>query len=162
KKVSVDGGTTWCDANTAATAPTLLSGNGAPKFEYIVANTGNVDLAAPTVTDDKLGSITSFTGDTNNDGKLSVGETWTYVETGPCAKGLQTNPGPADDTFGATPLHQTDPANYVGAAPGIKIVKVTVDGTYSGDAGTFLQGDSITWKYTVTNTGNVALSNVTV
>src|SRR5262249_50686521 len=44
----------------------------------------------------------------------------------------------------------------------ISIDKVTVDGSTSGDGLTILAGEAISWKYAVTNTGDVALSNVTV
>src|SRR5260221_14714888 len=38
----------------------------------------------------------------------------------------------------------------------------SVDGATSGDGITIKAGDAISWKYTVTDTGNVPLSNVTV
>src|SRR5260221_4711924 len=38
----------------------------------------------------------------------------------------------------------------------------SVDGATSGDGITIKAGDTISWKYTVTDTGNVPLSNVTV
>ena len=37
---------------------------------------------------------------------------------------------------------------------------MTVDGATSGDGRTILTGEPISWRYTVTNVGNVALSSV--
>jgi hypothetical protein len=171
KEVSVDGGANWFEANSAATAPTLLSSNGNPMFEYLVQNTGNVDLSAPTVTDDKLGAISSYSGDTNSDGKLSVGETWTYTATGTWASGLNTNIGDAKDSFkdmaGHTAdLHDTDAANYFGATAAISIDKKTQDihspAGSAADGNIILAGEAIQWIYTVTNGGNVALSGIAV
>src|SRR5260221_2856571 len=51
-----------------------------------------------------------------------------------------------------------DPSNYFGANPQIAINKVTVDGATSGDGLTILTGEPISWKYTVTDPGNVPLS----
>ena len=65
--------------------------------------------------------------------------------------------GPQDQ-----PVTDSDPSSYFGADPQIAINKVTVDGASSGDGNSILTGESISWRYTVTNVGNVALSSVTV
>jgi hypothetical protein len=58
-------------------------------FTYRVTNTGNVPLSGVTVTDDNgtQGNtaddrvLTSFTGDTNGNGQLDVGETFLFTAT---------------------------------------------------------------------------------
>ncbi len=49
KEVSVDGGSTWEDANTPP-GPTLLQGTD-PQFRFTVRNTGTFTLSNPTLTD---------------------------------------------------------------------------------------------------------------
>ncbi|MER9497687.1 hypothetical protein [Mesorhizobium sp. M0587] len=46
--------------------------------------------------------------------------------------------------------------------PGIGIDKVTIDDSAIGDDLTVFAGEAISWQYTVSNTGNVALSNILV
>src|SRR6185437_10075439 len=53
KEVSVDGGSTWLDANSAP-GPSLLASGAAPKFRFTVTNTGNVPLSSVSLTDDTL------------------------------------------------------------------------------------------------------------
>src|SRR5204862_434992 len=81
------------DANTAP-GPQVPVGS-TVTFTYVVTNTGNVPLANVVVSDDKLGPITSFTGDANSNGMLDLTETWTYTATSTALAGQQTNVGTA-------------------------------------------------------------------
>lgn len=47
-------------------------------------------------------------------------------------------------------------------APELTIDKVTVDGDLAGDGLTILAYEEISWKYTITNTGNVTLTDIVV
>src|SRR5262249_44718326 len=49
-----------------------------------------------------------------------------------------------------------------GVTPSISIDKVTIDGSASGDNLTILAGEPITWQYTITNNGDVALDGSTI
>ena len=75
-------GRTVADGTANSTSDTIA-------YTYTVTNTGNAAIAGVVVTDDNLtpGNTSddfnpSFTGgDTDNDGLLDVGETWTYTAT---------------------------------------------------------------------------------
>ena len=136
-------------------------------FTYVVTNTGNVPLANVAVSDDKLGPITSFTGDANGNGLLDLTETWIYATTATALAGQQTNTGTATAQDANNPPGTTvsddNPANYFGDAPAINIVKL-VNGQ-DADTPTGPQvsaGSTVTFTYVVTNTGNVPLANVVV
>ena len=154
----------------AATGPLLTVGSTAT-FTYQVTNTGNVALSNVVVVDDNGTSgvpgddfAPMFTGgDVNNNSLLDLNETWTYSANRTVTAGQYANIGKVtgQSSIGQT-VTDTDPANHFGAAPSIGINKVTVDGASSGDGLTILSGESISWQYTITNTGNVALSSVTV
>ena len=91
-------------------------------FTYVVINTGNVPLANVVVSDDKLGPVTSFTGDTNGNGLLDVTETWTYTTAAIALAGQQTNLGTVTGQDANNPPGTTvtddDPANYFGDGDG--------------------------------------------
>src|SRR5205807_1710557 len=130
-----------------------------------VTNTGNEPLDNVTVSDDKLGAITSFSGDTNSDGKLDTTETWIYTKTATAQVGQVTNTGTVNGSGDISHTGVTDhnPANYFGAQPGIHIVKF-VNGQ-DADAAPGVQvaaGCMLMFTYFVTNTGNEPLDNVTV
>ena len=145
-------------------------------WTYTVTNTGNVPLHDVAVTDNKPGVTPAATvqgaeddypgkniGDTNGDGKLDTTETWIFTASGTAVAGLYENTGDADGKGPADdPVNDDDTSSYFGSNPGIDIDKITIDGSQSGDALVIQIGNEITWRYTVTNTGNVPLHDVDV
>jgi len=134
-------------------------------FTYVVTNTGSAPLANVVVTDDKLGTITSFTGDTNANGLLDLTETWTYTATATAVAGQQTNVGTVtgQDATTAASVSDTNPANYFGDAPAISIVEFVNGQDADSPTGPHVAvGSTVTFTYVVTNTGNVPLASVVV
>ncbi|HET7063068.1 MAG TPA: hypothetical protein VFI49_02255, partial [Rudaea sp.] len=131
-------------------------------FTYAVTNTGNVPLASVVVSDDKLGPITTFTGDTNGNGLLDLTETWIYTTTATALAGQQTNVGTATGQDSSPPnatASGNNPANYFGDAPAINIVKfVNGQDADSATGPHVVVGSTVTFTYVVTNTGNVPLA----
>ena len=160
EKVTVDGA-------TSGDGLTILSGESI-SWRYTVTNTGNVALSGVTVTDDQAGVTPTYqSGDVNNNSLLDLTETWIYTAAGTATTGNYSNTGTAQGSFTDSAQQSrnvmaSDPSSYFGAYPRIAINKVTVDGANVGDGITVDEGDAISWRYTVTNTGNVALSSVTV
>ncbi|MCA6122762.1 hypothetical protein J6500_12770 [Bradyrhizobium sp. WSM 1704] len=156
-------------------------------WEYKVSNAGDVALSDVTVTDDHAG-VTPVglmsggfnVGDVNQDGKLDTNETWVFTAAGTAIDGAYTNKGTAagsftDDAGHVAPVTATDTSGYTGVTPAIHIEKVTT-GVESvtivnnvvtphlatGDNLSLLAGYGVSWTYTVTNAGDVALSNIAV
>ena len=156
KKVNGD------DANSP-TGPVVAVG-GPLTFTYAVNNTGNAEISSVTLSDNVLGSITSYTGDTDNDGKLDPSETWTYTKTATATAGQVTNIGTVSGTDAANkPVSDTDPANYFGVQSGITVVKkVNGDDANSPTGPVVAVGAPLTFTYAVNNTGNAEISSVTL
>ena len=171
------------DANTAPGA--LVTNGGDVTWTYAVANDGNVALTNVTIVDDAgtpadsaddvtLTATDLVRGDTNGDEILDVDETWSFSVDGIAIAGQYTNiavvTADAPDTIAAdgstvpgVEVTDNDPANSYGTIPGIAVVK-TVNGEDANDAPgpDIASGGDILWAYTVTNTGNIALANITV
>jgi len=142
----------------SADPTTLPAGGGPVEYTYLVTNTGNIALTGVTVTDDKCATVTGPTGDTGSDGVLGLTETWTYT----CTTSLTattTNTVTATGHAGATEVSDTDQATVsvaAASAPAIHVVKsASVSNLPAG-------GGEVTYTYVVTNTGNVALTGITV
>jgi uncharacterized repeat protein (TIGR01451 family) len=159
-KVTVDGATSG-DGLNILTGETI-------KWRYPVNNVGNVPLSNIAVTDSISGVTPAYvSGDTNTNGLLDLTETWVFEASGTAITGSYSNTGTTSGTYtdsaGNTRTDTaTDGSSYFGADPQIAIDKVTVYGATSGDGLSILTGEAIGWRYTVTNTGNVTLTNVTV
>ena len=146
-----------------ADGQTILVGQ-AITWTYTVTNDGNVGLSDVTVTDDQTGVTPAYvSGDADSDGVLDLSETWIYTASGTATAGPYANTGEAcgsytADVGGTREDCETDSSSYFGADPQIEIDKTT----NGADGQTILVGQAITWTYTVTNDGNVGLSDVTV
>ncbi len=116
KYVSVDYGTTWLDADTAATAPEKLVTNNL-KYKFVVTNTGDVPLANITLSDFHEGTYYDLSGITIID-PLPAGGTfegtigWDYHIQ--ALEGLHTDTATATGDYGGVTYVDTDDANYIG------------------------------------------------
>ena len=157
-----------------ATGPFVAPGS-TLQFRYVVTNDGNVPLTNVSVTDlinaGGVGGVLVTCPKTT----LAVNEVMTCTGSGPApAAGQYTNTGTVVGT-GPTMTGQqgqvlpgvqvtdNNPANAFVAAPAVGIVKFvnTLDAD-SAPGETVPAGSTLTFRYQVTNTGNVTLTNVTV
>ena len=134
-------------------------------YKFTVTNTGNVPLSAVTVSDAMLGldkvacAPTLAVGETTSCPGLTV-PSYT-VKDSDIARGVVTNAASSTArTAKGTTLTATGAAEIpTPATPGLALDKVGTDA--SGD-GTAQHGEKLTYTFTVTNTGNVPLTNVKV
>jgi uncharacterized repeat protein (TIGR01451 family) len=123
-------------------------------YTYVVTNTGDVSLSNVTAVDNKLGAVTlgttSLTKGKSTSGTLS----YTVQES--------DLPGPLDNTVdvsGDSPLGTTvtDSKSLLVALTSTPAIAVSK----TADVISAWVGDTITYTYVVTNTGDVSLHNVT-
>ncbi len=142
----------------------LPVGSGSVTYNYTVWNVGKQQsLVEVTLTDDKCSPVLYQSGDLNSDGKLDSEEIWKYS----CAKTLsETTTNTAIATgYGDDSYHQAAIATSIATVvvstpltpPLINIVKVPSRLTPFAYGG----GD-VTYTYTVTNPGVVAMHTVDV
>jgi len=146
------------------TGPTIAK-DSPVTWTYLVSNIGGTGLINITVADSDPG-VTVVCPQTS----LAIGETMVCSAGGIAEEGQYANVGTATGTGDGQVVTATDPSHYYGVPPSIleepaiHIEKLTngfdADGVAS--APHLIQGHPVVWTYVVTNTGNVALSDVTV
>jgi uncharacterized repeat protein (TIGR01451 family)/gliding motility-associated-like protein len=143
-------------------------------YTFEVSNVGNVALANITITDPLpgLSAITFVGGDDNGDGILDLDEVWTYtasytitqldIEAGQVVnQALATGDAPDGTTVedeSGTEIGTDDPTIVV--LPNNAVIALLKEGVYSAQGDCSTVGDLITYTFTVTNEGNVSLSNI--
>jgi uncharacterized repeat protein (TIGR01451 family) len=124
-------------------------------YEMVATNTGNVTLTNVTISDPLLGAL-SFTP--ASPASLAPGETLTAtgshaVTQADLDAGQLDNTAATTASFGALPLSDSDSASVpLSQSPALGLVKAGVPLTYDA------LGDTITYTYTLSNTGNVTLA----
>jgi uncharacterized repeat protein (TIGR01451 family) len=128
-------------------------------YTYTVTNTGNTPLSGVSVTDDLIDNITFVSGDNNVDGSLDTDETWVFTAShtaGAADPSLLENTA---EVYGTDTLEQTvtatDTASVSILRPGICLVKTA----YPAEVH---DCEHITYTFTVTNTGNTPLAEISV
>ncbi len=165
KYVSVDGGTTWHDAN-AAPGPYAYTGDPI-KWKVHVTNPGNVDMEITALSDDFApgGTFAPYIGDVLGP-TASTNDSITVVYDDVAESGLLTNLAEVeavDTLIGTDPQTDDDPANVSTIDPGITVLKeVSLDGGdtwHTGDdVATGYSPVDVMWRITVKNTGDVTLT----
>lgn len=133
-------------------------------FDYTVWNvSGKQALVGVTVKDDKCGPVTLLSGDSNSNGKLDITEKWKYSCTTTLSNttiNTAVATGYSDDSYHQAAIATAIATVVVGAPvppPLIAIVKVPSRLTPFP-----FGGGNVTYTYTVTNPGVVALHDVSV
>jgi uncharacterized repeat protein (TIGR01451 family) len=155
---------------TKVPAPLVLSaGPGNVTYAYTVWNVGGATpLTNVTVTDNKCSPVTYVSGDTNNNGQLDFGEHWQYT----CATTLAsttTNTAIATGHAGSQTAVATAVATVVVGTPvpslpntGLLSPLINITKVPSRLTPFPFGGGVVTYTYTVTNPGVVAMNNVSV
>jgi uncharacterized repeat protein (TIGR01451 family) len=141
----------------------LPAAGGSVTYTYIVTNPGTVALSNVSVTDNKVSPVTYVSGDSNGDKLLQPSETWVYTATTTLDA---TTTDTATATGSANGLTATDVATAtvpVGVTANASTYPPLVDVVKIPDPLALTAGPGpVTYTYTVTNPGLVALSNVSV
>lgn len=156
----------FTNGQDADSAPGPFVAVGEPvTWTYVVSNTGNVDLTAVTVTDDN-----GTPSDPSDDyscpiGYLAAGEAdgTTCSQTGAAAAGQYENVALAAGDYAGSPVTGGDLSHYYGASTSVELGKQTNGIDADSPPGPAVPvGDAVEWTYTVTNTSNVSLTNLSV
>ncbi len=151
--------------------PTSVTSTGNVTYTVVLTNTCDGPLTGVTINDSLEPDVTPGTAveSITDDDILEVGETWTWTYTFMITQAMLDSGDPIDNTA-TVDTDQTDPEDDDAEVtidlvpdPSIDIVKEgTVDMTVVPPDNQPNPGDVIHYTFTVTNTGNVTLTNIMV
>ncbi len=134
--------------------PTVILSGETVTYTYVVTNLGDIELTGVVVTDDKIaGTIGTIASLAPGASQTLTASAPVAVDTVNIAKAVGTY-GLAETQFGGT-VEATDDASVDVVAPAISVEK-------SASPTELVGSGDVTYTYTVTNTGDVDLFNVTL
>lgn len=145
------------DIVKTANPTTFPVGGGAVAYSYNVSNKGNVPLSDISLSDDKCASIIYGSGDANSDLKLDLGENWIYscaMNLGATTTNTATVAGKYADTTVTKSASATVTVAQIVFAPAIHVSKAANPTNLPAGGG------NAKYSYTVTNPGNVVLTDI--
>ncbi|OKI99106.1 DUF7507 domain-containing protein [Kitasatospora sp. CB01950] len=127
-------------------------------YTYTVTNAGTAAVTNLVVVDDHVASVTCDTT-TLNPGQSTLCHGSYVVTAADVTAGHVTNTAHAEGTDPQGQLIQSPPAEAT--VPVVGVAELTIQKT-ADSAGPFHVGDTVSYTYTVTNTGTAEVSNLTV
>ncbi|MEA2564433.1 MAG: large repetitive protein [Acidobacteriota bacterium] len=139
----------------AAPGPSIAIGD-TVTWEYLVTNTGEIELTGIEVEDDQEGAV-SCPGDT-----LDPGETMTCTATGRAKACQYTNVGSVSALSSSGEVTDSDLSHYFGDDGAALSLAIKLNGQNAESSpGQLVDADStLNWSFAVTNDGKVALSGI--
>jgi uncharacterized repeat protein (TIGR01451 family) len=138
--------------STAATGPIV--------YTITVTNTGHADLTGVTVTDLLTGGATFVSGDVSDPGVLDAGEIWVYSAAYTVTQ-ADLDTGTPIVNSATVDTDQTSPSTAAATTtirqgPGLRVAKSSTTSSVT------TAGQVVPYTFTLTNTGNVTLTGITV
>ncbi|MDI6718530.1 MAG: SdrD B-like domain-containing protein [Methanomicrobiales archaeon] len=157
KQVSVDGGSTFYDADDPW-GPVVQPGSPV-QWRFLVNNTGEFLLQNVTVVD--TDADLNITCPESKLWKFGPGEDMVCFANGTAVKGPHKNVVNASGSHGNIWVYAEDPAHYFGTySPEPSIADLIV--TKSANVSTVYEGDPVEWTILVTNSGSDTATNISV
>jgi len=128
-------------------------------YTYSVTNSGDVPLSGVSVTDNMIEDVIYQSGDANGDGRLGTDEIWTFTASHNVTAG---DPNPLVNTAAAAGSYAGAGTVVAWARASVDILRPAIALEKTADPVQARDGDTITYSYTVANTGNTPLSGVSV
>ena len=126
-------------------------------WTYQVTNSGNTPLEDIRLIDDRLGAVSCPVT------SLAIGASTTCIRTGSAQAGQYSNTATVTATSAGTTVTDQDPSHYFGGQASIDIEKATNGNDADSAPGPTIEiGSAVQWTYTIRNTGNLILSDVSV
>jgi uncharacterized repeat protein (TIGR01451 family) len=160
---------TWTTASVDILRPTIAITKTADQaqahdgdtitYTYTITNPGGMPISAISVTDNMTNDVTYQSGDTNEDEILDGNETWVFTAT---YNVTVEDPSPLVNTATVSGIDALSRSVESEDTASVDILRPAIAITKTAAPTQAHEGDTITYTYTITNSGNTPLSSILV